>query len=318
MTREREPSGVLVVDKPKGPTSHDVVGRLRRRLGTRRVGHAGTLDPMATGVLVILFGEGTKLEPFLSSTHKRYRAGVELGAGTSTLDAEGEITARGQVPAGVLQELARLSAEPASEAPLLEAALALERARTAQVPPAYSAIKVDGVRSHARARAGEQVELPPRPVAVRAARVVAASQEPARLELELEVSKGYYVRSFARDLGLALGCPAHLASLVRTQAGPFRLEEALALEDASLDLLALSRSLASAASACLPRVSLDEAQTRLVRAGRGLDPARVAACAELPSGQPVALLDLSSRHLIAVAERRPEELAPLRVFHDGP
>ncbi|MBK8936083.1 MAG: tRNA pseudouridine(55) synthase TruB [Polyangiaceae bacterium] len=312
-----ERSGVLVVDKPRGPTSHDVVATMRRRLGTRRVGHAGTLDPMATGVLVILFGEGTKLEPFLSSARKVYRAGVELGRSTTTLDAEGDTTEEAPVPGEVLAEIARLESDPRGPGGRVEAALQLERGRLWQVPPAFSAIKVAKIRSHTRARAGEAVELEARPVVVHEARLLSA-RAPAALELQLDVSKGYYVRAFARDLGAALGCPAHLGALARIRSGPFDLQAALDLDDRERDPLASALSLAQAAARSLASLHLDETQERLARAGRGLDPERVSGAAEIPEGARVALLDTSSRRLIAVCERRPAELAILRVFHDLP
>jgi tRNA pseudouridine55 synthase len=231
-----EPHGVLVVDKPRGPTSHDVVGRVRRALGTRRVGHAGTLDPMASGVLVVLVGEGTKLGPYLTAHDKRYEARVALGVGTTTLDAEGEPVLRGEVPDDVLRSLEAVArGEPVPDASVLAAALAAERARTLQTPPAHSAIKIGGRKAYDLARAGRDVELAPREVLVRAIDVLAAS--PARddalawLDLTLDVGKGYYVRSLARDLGERLGVPAHLTRLRRLASGPFTIQESTPLDD---------------------------------------------------------------------------------------
>ncbi|HTN87108.1 MAG TPA: tRNA pseudouridine(55) synthase TruB, partial [Sorangium sp.] len=157
------PEGVLVIDKPRGPTSHDVVARLRRALGVKRIGHAGTLDPMASGVLVVLVGEATKLAPYLTAQDKRYTARVALGVGTDTLDADGDVTAAAPLPAWLDAELAALAAASgppgdaalAALAPRIAAALDAERARRAQTPPAYSAIKVAGQRSYALARAGQ-------------------------------------------------------------------------------------------------------------------------------------------------------------------
>lgn len=205
--------GVLVVDKPRGPTSHDVVARARRVYGTRSVGHAGTLDPMATGVLLVLVGEATKLAPYLHADDKRYVAEVTLGVGTDTDDADGQVT-----------ETLTPDAWPESAA--LELALAVERGRTEQLPPTFSAIQVGGVRAHRAARRGEPLDLPPRPVAVRGLRVLDWS--PPRTTLELEVSRGYYVRALARDLGRSLGLPAHLTSLRRVASGPFTIESAAA------------------------------------------------------------------------------------------
>ena len=211
--------GVLIVDKPLKLTSHDVVARARRALGTKRIGHAGTLDPMASGVLVLLAGEATKLAPFLTAHDKRYEAAVTLGAATDTLDAAGSITAEASVPSELLDEIERAiaianergplsGADLAEEAPLLRRALEGEQARTEQTPPAYSAIKVGGQRSYDRARSGEAIDLEPRPVRVISLRLLpgdidsggAAHAARPALNLELEVSKGYYVRSFARAI----------------------------------------------------------------------------------------------------------------------
>ncbi|EYF03678.1 tRNA pseudouridine synthase B [Chondromyces apiculatus] len=251
---ERAPlDGVLVVDKPRGPTSHDVVWRLRKALRTKRIGHAGTLDPMASGVLVILVGEGTKLGPYLTAQDKHYVTEVALGVGTNTLDAEGEVTETRALPGWLEEELAQLAQlsqlpkltseesalaahEVAARAPRIAAALAAETARRAQVPPAHSAIKVDGQRSYALARAGKEVELAARDVEVRALGCTAVSTSPPALTLTLSVQKGYYVRSLARDLGEHLGVPAHLTALRRTASGRFTLDRALP-PDAGADAL---------------------------------------------------------------------------------
>ncbi len=204
--------GVLVLDKPHGPTSHDVVAAVRRHFGTRRVGHAGTLDPMATGVLVVLLGEATKLSAYLTRDVKRYVARVAFGTSTDTLDAQGRPTRAKVLEPGWLTKAA------------LEAALSAELDRTLQVPPRVSAIKVAGKAAHERVRRGEELEMAPREVELHEAVVRAWDQQ--SLEVELLVSKGYYVRSFARDLGDALGVPAHLAELRRTASGPFTESEA--------------------------------------------------------------------------------------------
>src|SRR5690606_27846030 len=173
--------GVLVVDKPGGMTSHDVVARARRLFGTRAVGHAGTLDPMATGVLVLLFGEACKLSAYLTGQDKTYSAGVRFGSATDSLDADGRVTEERTLPAGWLAR------------ETLDRALAVERARTLQVPPAVSAISEGGRRAYQRVRAGETVELAPRPV--RVARLELLEWSDAGVDVELEVSKGYYVRA---------------------------------------------------------------------------------------------------------------------------
>jgi tRNA pseudouridine55 synthase len=212
--------GLLVVNKPRGPTSHDVVAQARRVLGTRAIGHAGTLDPMASGVLVLLVGEATKLATYLSLDDKRYRATVVFGRSTDTCDAEGATTDE------------RTLADGFPDGAELEAALDAERARREQVPPSFSAISVDGQRSHRLARRGEAIVLPPRPVLVHALileqRRAARDGDTARVTLDVTVSKGYYVRSLARDLGQRLGAPSHLAALERTASGPYRLDSAIA------------------------------------------------------------------------------------------
>ena len=206
--------GIWIVDKPSGPTSHDVVAAARRRLGTRRVGHAGTLDPMASGVLILLVGEATKLSDVATSEDKAYVTEVRFGRGTDSFDAEGQTTE--QVPL----------AETWLDAARLAAALDAERQRSSQVPPAVSAVKVAGQRSYRLAREGRAPELAPRMVAVHALELLDWGAEFVRLALR--VSKGYYVRSLARDLGAALGAPAHLSRLRRVQSGGFRIEEAAA------------------------------------------------------------------------------------------
>ncbi len=205
--------GVVVVDKPTGPTSHDVVAAARRHFGTRRVGHAGTLDPMATGVLVLLLGEATKLSSHLTRDVKTYEAVVAFGSSTTTLDAQGTVTRRRPLAAGWLSEEA------------LEGALQSELERELQIPPAVSAIKVAGTAAHARVRRGEAVELAPRDVRLHEVRLLRWDHQ--QITAELTVSKGYYVRAFARDLGDALGVPAHLAALRRTRSGPFTLAQAV-------------------------------------------------------------------------------------------
>jgi tRNA pseudouridine55 synthase len=211
-----EPDGVLVADKPEGPTSHDVVRQARRLYASRAVGHAGTLDPMATGVLLLLFGEALKLSTYLTAAEKRYRARVAFGRATDTLDAVGNTTDESPLGPGWLDpaELAR--------------AIELERARTEQVPPSYSAIRLAGERAHHLSRRGDAPELPARPVRVSALEVVSVAADSSSVDLELTVSKGYYVRALARDLGNGLGVPAHLAALRRLASGAFTLDDAVA------------------------------------------------------------------------------------------
>lgn len=207
--------GLLNVCKARGYTSHDVVAVVRRTLGTRRVGHAGTLDPLAEGVLPVCVGRYTRLVDLIADTEKGYFAEVELGARTTTDDAEGEIVERRAVPA--------LTPEA------LDAALAAFRGPIEQVPPAFSAIKVAGKRAYDLARRGEAPELVARPVTIH--RLEMVSWEPPDLALLVVCSKGTYIRSLARDLGAALGCGAHLARLIRLWVGSFRLEDAVSLEE---------------------------------------------------------------------------------------
>ncbi|NDJ61826.1 MAG: tRNA pseudouridine(55) synthase TruB, partial [Chloroflexi bacterium] len=197
--------GFLNIDKPLGWTSHDVVAKLRRGLQIKKIGHAGTLDPLATGVLVICLGAATRLSEYVMDTTKRYRAVVHLGVTTDTYDAEGEITA--QRPSDHL-----------SEADVRDALGAFVGALE-QVPPMYSAIKQGGRKLYDLARAGEVVERPPRPVHIHALEVVA--WQPPQVTLDVTCSPGTYIRSLAYDLGAALGVGAHLAGLMRTASGSF-------------------------------------------------------------------------------------------------
>lgn len=218
--------GILVVDKPAGLTSHDVVARVRRAQRTREVGHTGTLDPFATGVLVLALGEALKMAAHLTGQDKIYEAVVVLGRETDSLDHTGAITREGDVPP--LGSVERPS-------PALLEALAGERARTAQVPPAVSAIHVDGERAHARVRRGESVDLPPRPVAVRSLELLEVGDR--ELRLRVHSAKGYYVRSLARDLAAALGTVGHLRALRRHRSGAFALDDARALDAPPLPLV---------------------------------------------------------------------------------
>jgi len=214
--RERAPAlhGILLVDKPAGPTSAAVVAHVKRVLGQRKVGHLGTLDPFATGLLPICLGEGTKLAPFLGGDDKRYVGEIVLGIETDTLDATGTVVATRPVP--------RLRPDA------LAAAVAPFRGEILQTPPMYSALKRDGVRLYRLARAGQEVARTPR--RVRIARFEVAELGPERLAFAVTCSPGTYVRSLAHDLGRALGTVAHLARLRRTACGPFAVADALPLE----------------------------------------------------------------------------------------
>jgi tRNA pseudouridine55 synthase len=249
-------SGVAVVDKPRGLTSHTVVAQARRLFGRKDVGHAGTLDPMATGVLLVLVGQACKLSGYLTADSKRYAAEVFFGRATDTLDAEGQTTAEAPLAAD------QLAPEAVSRA------LREEQARTAQTPPAVSAIKVAGERAYALARKGQVPELPPRPVEVLELRVLELL--PPILRCELLVSKGYYVRSLARDLGERLGAPAHLSALRRLASGPFGIEQAAPWPATTPPTLL---GLAEAATSVLPpcRIKTEDAVLR-ARQGKLLTP----------------------------------------------
>ena len=318
--KQAAPHGVLVVDKPRGPTSHDVVARVRRLLGERRVGHAGTLDPMATGVLVVLVGEATKLAPFLTAEDKRYTARVTLGAGTDTLDAEGAIVACADLPEALVAEVRALAGDVgAAPKGLVAAALREEAARVEQVPPAFSAIQIGGERSHELARAGKEVELAPRPVAVRALRVIGAQVEPDELpslELDVLVSKGYYVRSLARDLGARLGVPAHLSALRRVQSGAFTVEGAVALDAGADALRGALVPVARAASLAMPVGRLTEAGAVRARQGKRLGADDFEAGAAPPGEGAAAWLD-GAGQLVAVGEGRADGFAVVRGFAGG-
>ena len=295
--------GLVVVDKQEGWTSHDVVARMRRLAGTRKVGHAGTLDPMATGVLVLGVGRGTKLLTFLVGCDKDYSATIRLGASTVTDDREGEVT--GGAPAQ---------------------GLAIDRIREAvraltgdivQVPSAVSAIKIGGERSYARVRAGEDVVLAGRPVRVDAFEVDQVRPGPAGapecldLDVRVTVSSGTYVRALARDLGAALGVGGHLTALRRTRVGSFGLDGAATLESlgervrdgGSLPIIPLAR----AARAALPVRDLADDEARALSYGQRIasaGPRADAVAAVRADGELVAILDQSrptTRSLVVFA-----------------
>lgn len=232
--------GLVLVDKPAGFTSHDVVGAVRRLAATRKVGHAGTLDPMATGLLLVGVGRATRFLTYLVGQDKTYEATIRLGQTTTTEDAEGEVT--GAVgcllPAPGEADAAASPGGPlALDLARLDAAMACLTGQIQQVPSAVSAIKVDGVRAYDRVRAGEAVELAARPVSVHAftrgeprAAVTGDGTPVVDVEVSVSCSSGTYVRALARDLGAALGCGAHLTALRRTQVGPFTVQEAARVE----------------------------------------------------------------------------------------
>jgi tRNA pseudouridine55 synthase len=250
-------SGLVVVDKPAGVTSHDVVARVRRLAGTRKVGHAGTLDPMATGVLVLGVNRATRLLGHLMLTEKGYAATVRLGVATTTDDAEGEVVATTPT-AGVTEDAVR-------------AALATFVGDLEQVPTAVSAIKVDGKRAYQRVRDGEHVELKARPVTIHELSVedVRLGDEHVDVDVSLRCSSGTYVRAIARDAGALLGVGGHLTALRRTAVGHFDLATAATLDELSEAFAMVP--IAEAVRASFPGRDLDDTQAADVRFGRSLD-----------------------------------------------
>ncbi len=208
------PDGILNLDKPRGPTSHDVVARVRALTGIRRVGHAGTLDPLATGVLLVCVGRATRVAEYLMAGQKVYRAHVRLGITTDTYDAEGQVVAEAPVEVNRAQ---------------VEASLAQFRGQIAQLPPMYSAVKHKGTPLYRLARRGAEVHREPRQVEI--FRLELTAWEPPECTLEMTCSPGTYVRALAHDLGQALGCGAHVSGLIRLASGDFCLEDTVTLDE---------------------------------------------------------------------------------------
>lgn len=295
-------SGWVNLDKPRGLGSTPAVGRVRRAFNAQKAGHAGTLDPLADGVLPIALGEATKTVAFLMAADKAYRFTVRWGVETATFDEEGEVVAVSDV---------RPSAETIAEA------LAAFEGEIDQVPPAYSAVKVDGARAYDLAREGVVVELAPRRVTIHAARLVSTPAADLS-EIELECSKGFYVRALARDLAMALGAMAHVAALRRTRVGPFG--EATAIGLASVEELCHR---GAPLEALLPvETALDDIPELAVTAEDAF---------RLTQGRSIVLLPrhaeslraapsrtVSARHggrIVAICEMRAGRLSPTRVFH---
>jgi tRNA pseudouridine55 synthase len=282
-------SGVLVVDKPAGPTSHDAVDRVRKVLGTRRVGHTGTLDPFATGVLAVCVGKATRLSRFLMDGEKVYEAGVRFGFATSTDDFTGE-------PLGV----------PATASPSRDEVEAAARAFVGgidQVPPAYSAKRVAGRKMYELARRGEAVTAAPSRVVVHEIRVGRA--EGAGFQIEVRCSAGTYIRALARDLGAALGVGGHLVSLRRTRSGEFGVEDALSWEEllgpaARERLVPLSRLLP-----VFPEATVGEPGREAVRHGRPIEASHLLVPTAFPEGQRVRVAD-PEHALLALAVATPD------------
>ena len=273
----------MLVAKPAGPTSHDIVDMARRALDEKRIGHLGTLDPFAKGLLVLLVGRATRLAPFAAEWAKAYDGVIRLGVTTDTDDLTGQVVATapwtGITPAQLADVVGRF------------------RGTYEQTPPAYSAVKVAGERAYRRARRGETVALEPRAVDIRELEIVEAT--PPDLQFRAVVSAGTYIRSLARDIGAALGCGAHLAALRRTAVGPLRLEDAVAPDRVTRHAV---RD-ASILVAHMPRREVDKKERDAVLHGRPLKSEPVA-----DTQYPVALFD--GDELLAVAEPVGELLKP--------
>jgi tRNA pseudouridine55 synthase len=296
--RPAPPDGLVIVDKPAGWTSHDVVGRMRRLTGTRRVGHAGTLDPMATGVLVLGIERATRLLGHLALTRKRYDATIRLGQSTVTDDAEGEVTA--QVSAAGLSRDA------------ITVAIGALTGEIMQVPSSVSAIKVDGVRSYARVRSGDEVKLAARPVTVYAFDVLGIRPVGELLDVDVSVacSSGTYIRALARDLGAALAAGGHLTALRRTEVGPYTLDQAHRLDELTAGV-ELGREvpilpIAAAAAAAFRRYDVDAEEARAIAHGGFLSARGLGA-------GPIAVFDPNGVFL-ALVEERGSRAKPLAVF----
>lgn len=291
--QEPTPPGVVVVDKPPGCTSHDVVARLRRLARTRKVGHAGTLDPMATGVLVVGVNRATRLLGHLSVTDKGYDATIRLGESTLTDDAEGEVLARADASGLTDHDVA--------------GAVAALTGRIEQVPSAVSAVKVEGSRSYARVRRGESVQLEARPVEVSVFEVLDTRREGAVVDVDVHVecSTGTYVRALARDLGAAVAVGGHLTRLRRTRVGGFDLAQARTLEDLERELRVVP--LTEVARQSFPTFAATEEQADRVRHGGAL------AGTDLGSAGPVAVLTPEGEFL-ALYEQRGDDAVAVAVF----
>lgn len=300
MPAENPPTGIALVDKPGGVTSHDVVARARRALGTRKIGHAGTLDPMATGLLVLGVGGATRLLTYLVGLDKTYLATIRLGQATDSDDADGTVTRTADADA----------LESTRSTAIAEGVRALT-GRIAQVPSTVSAIKVDGRRAYDLARAGHRVDLPAREVTVSRFEVLAERRTPGAIDLDVVVdcTSGTYVRALARDLGEALGLGGHLTALRRTRIGAFDVAEAAAPDEISLTMDA-----AAAAVRAMPRIDVTAEQARDLRHGKrlaGATSALEAASTDrdtaVASSPHIAAVDPDGR-LVGVLERRGADL----------
>lgn len=289
-----EPNGVLPVDKPEGPTSHDVVAAARRGLRLRRVGHTGTLDPFASGLLLLCLGPATRLSEYLTGLSKEYQATLRLGAATDTDDLTGAIVR--ESPGW--REVSRAQVEEAARQQV---------GAIRQRPPAYSAKRVAGERMYEAARRGEEITREPVEVVVH--RLEITRFEPPEVDFEVACGSGTYIRAIARDIGEALGVGAHLTRLRRTAVGRFSVERAVTLEELA-DAERTAAALLTPAEALehLPSVTVEGAELEAIRHGRSL-PAEPSA----PDAEPVALLS-TARELVAIGVRSGGVIRPRKVF----
>jgi tRNA pseudouridine55 synthase len=289
--------GLVVVDKPAGLTSHDVVGRCRRIFGTRKVGHAGTLDPMATGVLVVGIDRATKLLGLLTATDKSYAATIRLGQTTTTEDAEGDVVETTPTDRVTDEQIGH--------------AVAALRGEIDQVPSSVSAIKVGGQRAYRLVREGQTVELTARRVRIDRFEVLGIRRADDLIDIDVAVdcSSGTYIRALARDVGIALAVGGHLTALRRTRVGRFGLDEAFTL-DALADEPRLSHSLDEACLLVFPRRDLTAEEAESTRHGRPLPPAGIGGvyAAAAPDGSVLALLEDGPQRTKAVVVLRPATL----------
>jgi tRNA pseudouridine55 synthase len=311
-TKTNPISGLLNIDKPKGITSHDVVARIRKLAGQHRVGHAGTLDPLATGVLLVCLGQATRLVEYLMASRKQYRATIRFGTATDTLDAEGLIVARSD-PTAVTEDR-------------LKAILPAFIGEIEQIPPVFSALKQGGIPLYQRARAGEHVKVAARPVIVYFLKWV--TWQPPDLTLDITCSAGTYIRSLARDLGYAVGSVAHLAGLMRTASGEWPLAEAVPLEtlehEVRADKTAWQRYLypPDRALAHLPKLILDEETALRIRLGQQVElvPVEAEATATIEDEAELLRVYTPTKEFLAILTRTQPGATlwrPKKVFHIG-
>jgi tRNA pseudouridine55 synthase len=291
--------GLLNIDKPSGPTSHDIVAQVRRGVGEKRVGHAGTLDPLASGVLIVALGQATRLVEYLQASHKTYQAQITLGVATDTYDAEGDVIISRPVP------------DDLSEA-YIDHVLEQFRGEIMQTPPVYSAIKVGGKSAHARVRAGQEVELQPRPLTIH--NLTIDSFQPPLLNITVICSPGTYIRSLAHDIGTSLGTGAMLSGLVRTASGTFRRDDAVSWENLRATfadgtwaryLIPADRALPDAHS-----VTVDAIQVERIADGKPLPSDTV------PSGMGRALTASGDFVAVLEADSIAKVWRPVKVFPD--